>query len=99
MPVQTDKLTPLEQAQMGAITFATNLLLSAALSETLKMVEDMRLQGRELLKGFKATEGPEKDKFQTLISENIQGRKFLFEAVFKNPLEKDVWCSYIREFK
>ena len=99
MPLQTDKLTPIEQAQIGAITFATNLLLSTALSETLKMVEEMRLQGRELLKGFKQSEGSEKDKFKTLISANIQDRKMLFETIFMNPIEKDVWYSYIRETK
>ncbi len=90
MPLQTDKLTPIEQAQIGAISFATNLLLSTALSETLKMVEEMRLQGRELLKGFKQSEGSEKDKFKTLISANIQDRKMLFETIFMNPIEKDV---------
>lgn len=90
MPVQTDKLTPLEAAQIGVITFATNMLLSAALSETLKQVEEMRLQGQQLLKGFKASEGPKKEEFKTLISQNIQDRKFLLETVFLNAIEKDV---------
>ena len=90
MPVQTDKLTPLEAAQIGVITFATNMLLSAALSETLKQVENMRLQGQQLLKGFKASEGPKKEEFKTLISQNIQDRKFLLETVFLNAIEKDV---------
>ncbi len=90
MPLQTDKMTPLEAAQIGVITFATNMLLSAALSETLKQVEEMRLQGQQLLKGFKASEGPKKEEFKTLISQNIQDRKFLLETVFLNAIEKDV---------
>lgn len=90
MPLQTDKLTPLETAQIGAITFATNMLLNTALSETLKQIENMRLEGRELLKGFKASEGLEKEEFKTLISQNIQDRKFLLETVFLNVIEKDV---------
>ncbi len=90
MPLQTDKMTPLEAAQIGVITFATNMLLSAALSETLKQVEEMRLQGQQLLKGFKASEGPKKEEFKTLISQNIQDRKFLLETVFMNAIEKDV---------
>jgi len=57
MPLQTDKLTPLEAAQNGASSFAMNLLLNTALNETLKMVEEMRLQGQQLLKGFKESEG------------------------------------------
>lgn len=90
MPIQTDKMTPLEAAQIGVITFATNMLLSAALSETLKQVENMRLEGQQLLKGFKASEGTKKEEFQTLISQNIQDRKFLLETVFMNVIEKDV---------
>ena len=90
MPLQTDKMTPLEAAQIGVITFATNMLLSAALSETLKQVENMRLEGQQLLKGFKASEGPKKEEFKTLISQNIQDRKFLLETGFMNAIEKDV---------
>ena len=90
MPIQTDKLTPLEAAQIGVISFATNLLLSAALSETMKLIEEMRLQGRELLGEFKSSEGPAKEKVKTAISLNIQDRKFLLETVFLNAIEKDV---------
>jgi hypothetical protein len=90
MPIQTDKLTPLESAQIGVITFATNMLLSAALNETLNAIEDMRLEGQQLLKGFKASEGPKKEEFKTAISLNIQDRKFLLETVFLNVIEKDV---------
>ena len=90
MPLQTDKLTPLEAAQNGASSFAMNLLLNTALNETLKMVEEMRLQGQQLLKGFKACEGDKKEEFKTAISLNIKDRKFLLETVFINAVEKDV---------
>jgi len=90
MPLQTDKLTPLEAAQNGASSFATNLLLNTALNETLKMVEEMRLQGQQLLKGFKESEGDKKEEFKTAISLNIKDRKFLLETIFINAIEKDV---------
>ena len=90
MPLQTDKLTPLETAQSGALNFATSLLINAAITETLKVVEEMRLEGQQLLKGFKASEGPKKEEFKTAISANIQDRKLLLETIFMNPLEKDV---------
>lgn len=90
MPLQTDKLTPLEAAQNGASSFAMNLLLNTALNESLKMVEEMRLQGQQLLKGFKASEGPQKEEFKTAISLNIKDRKFLLETIFINAVEKDV---------
>ena len=95
MPMQTDKSTfPFDIDNAGP-SFAMNLLLSAALTETLKMIEEMRLQGRELLGDFKSSEGPAKEKVKTAISLNIQDRKFLLETVFLNAIEKDVWtCSF-----
>ena len=90
MPLQTDKPTPIEAAHKRASSFAMNLLLNAALSETMKVVEDMRLEGQQLLKQFKSTEGDEKDKVKTAISLNIQDRKFLLETIFLNAIEKDV---------
>ena len=90
MPLQTDKLTPLESAKNRASKFAMNLLLSAALNETLNAIEDMRLEGQQLLKGFRGSEGSKKEEFKTAISLNIQDRKFLLETVFLNAIEKDV---------
>lgn len=86
MQYQTDKLTPLEQAQ----TFATKMLLSAALSETLKEAVKLQLESQQLLKGLRESEGSEKDKLQALLSKNIKDRKFLFEACFLNPVERNV---------
>jgi len=90
MPLQTDKPTPIEAAHKRASSFAMNLLLNAAISETMKAVEDMRLQGQQLLKGFKESEGDKKEEFKTAISLNIKDRKFLLETIFINAIEKDV---------
>jgi len=49
----------------------------------------MRLEGQQLLKQFKASEGPAKEEVKTLISGNIQDRKFLLETIFLNAIEKD----------
>ena len=90
MPLQTDKLTPIEAAKKRASSFAINMLLNAAITETLKTIENMRLEGQELLKQFKETDGVAKEEVKTLISGNIQDRKFLLETIFLNAIEKDV---------
>jgi hypothetical protein len=90
MPLQTDKPTPLEAAQSGASTFAINLLLSAALSETMNVIETIRLEGQQLLVDYKKSEGTAKDELKTAISMNIQDRKFLLQTIFVHPLEKNV---------
>jgi len=90
MTLQINKsLTPLEQAQMRASTFAINLICNAAINETLKVLDNMNLEGRELLASFKASEGDKKEEFKTAISNHIQDSKFLFETIFLHPIEKD----------
>jgi len=86
----TKSLTPFEQSQLRAIQFQNSMLYNAALTETLKVLEDMRLQGKELLAKFKASEGPKKEEYKQAISLHIQDSKFLLETIFMNPLEKDV---------
>lgn len=90
MPLQTDQLTPIEIAQNRALSFGMNMCKSVAVTTIMKSIEDMRLQGKELLIGFKESEGQMKKDFQTAISNNIQDRKMLLETIFMNPLEKDV---------
>ena len=60
----TKSLTPFEQSQLRAIQFQNSMLYNAALTETLKVLEDMRLQGKELLAKFKASEGPKKEEYK-----------------------------------
>ena len=93
MPLQTDKPTPLEAAHISASTFAINLLGNVAFSETMKIIETIRLEGQQLFIDYKAAEGPAKDELKTAISGNIQDRKFLFQSIFVYPLEKNAWTS------
>ena len=86
----TKSLTPFEQSQLRAIQFQNSMLYNAALTETLKVLEDMRLQGKELIDKFNASEGPKKEEYKQAISLHIQDSKFLLETIFMNPLEKDV---------
>jgi len=90
MPMQTPKSTFPFDLDNVASSFAMNMLLNAALTETMKVVETMRLEGRQLLSEFKTSEGPAKEKVKTAISLNIQDRKFLLETIFLNVIEKDV---------
>ena len=91
MSEQTDKsLTPFEQSHLRAIQFASSFLYNAALTETLKVLDEMRLESKELLKGFKGSEGDKKEQYKQAISLNIKDRKFLLETMFTQPIEKDV---------
>tara|TARA_B100000927_G_C16434838_1_gene457182 strand:- start:897 stop:1172 length:276 start_codon:yes stop_codon:yes gene_type:complete len=90
MTEQTDKsLTPFEDAQLNAHKFATAMLFNAAFTETLKVLQEMDVESKELLKGFKSSEGDKKEQFKTAISNNVQDRKFLLETMFTQPFEKD----------
>ena len=83
--------TPFETAQYNAMTFGTNLIFNAACSETIKVLDDMRVESFNLLKAMKASETPEKRLAnKEAIKLNIQDRKFLLQTLFTNPLEKDV---------
>ena len=83
-------ITPFEASQLRARQFATSLLFNTAFTETLKVLDEMRLESKELLKGFKSSEGDKKEQYKTAITNNIQDRKFLLETMFTQPLEKDV---------
>tara|TARA_R110002124_G_scaffold89937_3_gene229743 strand:+ start:3521 stop:3796 length:276 start_codon:yes stop_codon:yes gene_type:complete len=82
--------TPFELAQLRARQFATSFLFNAAFTETLKVLNDMSGESKELLKGFKSSEGDKKEQYKTAITNNIQDRKFLLETMFTQPIEKDV---------
>jgi len=83
--------TPFESAQYNAMAFGSNLIYNAACSETIKVLDDMRVESFNLLKAMKASETPEKQLAnKEAIKLNIQDRKFLLETLFTNPLEKDV---------
>mgnify|MGYP001179829571 FL=1 len=83
--------TPFETAQYNAMAFGSNLIFNAACSETIKVLDDMRVESFNLLKAMKASETPEKRLAnKEAIKLNIQDRKFLLQTLFTNPLEKDV---------
>ena len=56
----------------------------------MKVLNDMSGESKELLKGFKSSEGDKKEQYKTAITNNIQDRKFLLETMFTQPIEKDV---------
>ena len=83
--------TPFETAQYNALAFGSNLIFNAGCSETIKVLDDMRVESFNLLKAMKASETPEKRLAnKEAIKLNIQDRKFLLQTLFTNPLEKDV---------
>ena len=83
--------TPFETAQYNAMAFGSNLIFNAACSETIKVLDDMRVESFNLLKAMKASETPEKRLVnKEAIKLNIQDRKFLLQTLFTNPLENDV---------
>ena len=83
--------TPFETAQYNALAFGSNLIFNAACSETIKVLDDMRVESFNLLKAMKASETPENRLAnKEAIKLNIQDRKFLLQTLFTNPLEKDV---------
>ena len=91
MPVRpTISPTPFEQAQLSARQFASSFLFNAAFTETLKVLDEMRLESKELLKGLKSSEGDKKEQYKSAITLNIKDRKFLLETMFTQPIEKDV---------
>ena len=83
--------TPFETAQYNAMAFGTNLICNAACSETIKALQEMRVESSALLKEFKTLETPEQRiAHKSAVKSNVADRKFLLETLFINPLEKDV---------
>ena len=80
-----------ETAQYNAMTFGTNLIFNAACSETIKALEEMRVESSTLLNEFRNLKTPEQRLAnKEAIKANVADRKFLLEMLFTNPLEKDV---------
>lgn len=78
---------PLER---GASSFAINLLLSTGFTETMRILEDIRIEGQQLLAEYRQSEGSRKADLKTAISAGIQDRNFLLQTLFMHVLEKDV---------
>ena len=83
--------TPFETAQYNAMAFGTNLIYNTACSETIKALEEMRVESSALLKEYKSFLTPEQCLAnKQAVKANVADRKFLLETLFINPLEKDV---------
>lgn len=83
--------TPFETAQYNAMAFGTNLIYNTACSETIKALEEMRVESSALLKEFRNLKTPEQRLAnKQAVKSNVADRKFLLETLFINPLEKDV---------
>ena len=83
--------TPFETAQYNAMAFGTNLIYNTACSETIKALEEMRVESSALLKEFRSLKTPEQRLAnKQAVKANVADRKFLLETLFINPLEKDV---------
>ena len=83
--------TPFETAQYNAMAFGTNLIYNTACSETIKALEEMRVESSTLLKEFKNIKTPEQRvAHKQAVKSNVADRKFLLQTLFTNPLEKDV---------
>jgi hypothetical protein len=46
---------PFAESQSNAFKFITNLVVNAAVSETLKVMDDMNAEGKRLIKDIKAS--------------------------------------------
>ena len=83
--------TPFETAQYNAMAFGTNLIYITACSETIKALEEMRVESSALLNEFQNLKTPEQRLAnKQAVKSNVADRKFLLETLFINPLEKDV---------
>jgi hypothetical protein len=96
MPRENNRsFTPLEDAQNGASLFARNLLLSTALTETLKQIDTVRLEGDEIARKLRDSldsEGSkkEKEKLTEALKCKIADCQFLLNTVMSCPTEENV---------
>jgi hypothetical protein len=80
---------PFAESQTKALSFIMSLIVNAAVSETLKVMDDMQLEGKQLIKDIKASEGNKKEEARQALKLHIQDSKLLLETIMSNPIEKD----------
>lgn len=80
---------PFAESQSNAFKFITNLVVNAAVSETLKVMDDMNAEGKQLIKDIKASEGIKKEEAKQALKLHIQDSKLLLETIMMHPIEKD----------
>ena len=81
---------PFAQSQTKALNFITSLIVNTAVSETLKVMDDMQLEGKQLLKELRTAEGIKKEEAKVALKLHIADSKLLLDTIMNNPIEKDV---------
>lgn len=80
---------PFAESQTKALSFITSLIVNTAVSETLKVMDDMQLEGKQLLKELRSSEGNKKEEVKQALKLHIKDSKLLLETIMSNPIEKD----------
>ena len=81
---------PFAESQTKALNFITSLIVNTAVSETLKVMGDMQLEGKQLLKELRTAEGIKKEEAKAALKLHIADSKLLLDTIMSNPIEKDV---------
>ena len=83
--------TPFETAQYNAMAFGTNLIYITACSETIKALEEMRVESSALLKEFKTIVFTPEQRLahKEAVKANVADRKFLLETFIMQ--DNDLW--------
>ena len=94
MPLEATKSpTPFEAAETRAFNFITNLLCNTAITEVLKNLEEIRLEGGEIARELRESldsDGPVKKELTESLKCKIADRRFLLETIMSHPIETDV---------
>ena len=80
---------PFAESQTKALNFITSLIVNTAVSEGLKVMDDMQLEGKQLLKELRSSEGNKKEEVKQALKLHIKDSKLLLETIMSNPIEKD----------
>ena len=92
MPLQKPE-TPFEAAESRAFNFITNLLCNTAITEVLKNLEEIRLEGGEIARELRESldsDGPVKEELTEALKFKIADRQFLIETIMSHPIEENV---------
>lgn len=99
MPFQTEQFeqpeqpeTPFEAAESRAFDFIVNLLCNTAVTEVLKNLEIVRLEGGEIARQLRESldsEGHKKEELTETLKCKIADRKFLLETIMSHPIEEN----------
>ena len=93
MPLQSEQTeTPFEAAESRAFNFITNLLCTTAITEVLKNLEIIRLEGGEIARELRESldvGGPVTRELTETLKCKIADRRFLLETIMSHPIEEN----------